>query len=1126
MSRKTVYFGLATILILSAAIILIGGLGWGQKAPAGVGNLPVRDGSLEQGKTGPAMVNAKARTLSNDFGKVPIFFVPNRGQTDDQVVFYVKGADKTVYFASDGVTFAMNYPARSGNERESERWVVKLDFLDARKDVEPEGVEKTGAVLSYFRGKPEEWKTGLPAYSRIIYRDLWPGIDLAYKGEMDKLKYEFIIHAGSDPSKIRLAYRGAEKVVLTAEGRLEVKTPVGGFEDDIPVAYQEVDGRRAGVPVTYSLEDVAERQSSAVVSGPRITPAAGPENRTHFYGFVVGEYDRSRTLVLDPAVIVYCGYIGGPSDQGYIGGGRPQCGIAVDDSGNAYISGQTSSNELTFPVTVGPDLTYNGDLDIFIAKVDPSGASLVYCGYIGGAGTDDWSAIAVDDLGNVYVTGFTTSTEATFPVMIGPDLTHNGGRDAFIAKANASGTGLDYCGYIGGINDDEGLDIVVDEVGNAYVSGRTTSTEVTFPAKVGPDLTHNGGRDAFVAKVNASGTGLDYCGYIGGSGEDDGSGIAIDQMGNAFVSGNVWSTEATFPVKVGPDLTHNGGGDVYVAKVDSSGIGLDYCGYIGGSTGDAWSEITVDDSGNAYIAGSTTSSQSTFPVVVGPDLTYNGAGDSFVAKVESSGTALVYCGYIGGSGREEGTGIALDSSGNVFITGFTNSSEATFPVVDGPDLTYNGGFDAFVTKVDSSGTAVVYCGYIGGVNDDVGHGIALDASGNAYITGNAASSEATFPVTVGPDLTINGPRNTFVAKVGDIPGPPITSLLPDSAEAGDPGFLLSVIGSDFVNGAVVRWGGSARPTTFVSEFEVDATIDASDLAAGRTVQVTVRNPDGGVSNALPFTIDNPLPSLASLSTTHVTGGGAAFTLTVQGSSFVPNSVVRWNGSARATTYVSATELQAAITATDIATGGVAQVTVFNPAPAGGASGALALQVSTYTLASTPASVTVTAGQSATYTVQMTPQYGSFDSAVTFTCAGLPSKCAASFAPASATPGAAAVSTILTLTTAATSSSTGAAGASFFGITGFGPPTLGLLAFVMTLFLGNAIRRRFPWRLSRRWLAVAVLICLVIVIGSCSAGGGDNNPPPYTGTPKGTHQISVQGTSENMTVPTVVTLVVN
>jgi len=206
-------------------------------------------------------------------------------------------------------------------------------------------------------------------------------------------------------------------------------------------------------------------------------------------------------------------------------------------------------------VTVGPDLTNNGGSDAFVAKLNAAGTALVYCGYIGGLSSDSASAIAVNASGNAYVIGATQSTQTTFPETGGPDLTHNGDNDAFIAKVNASGSALSYCGYIGGENYDVVEAVAVDGSGNAYVTGYTASTEGTFPDAVGPDLTFNGGLDAFVAKVNSAGTSLAYCGYIGGSADDRGMSVAVDASGNAYLTGSTLSTEASFPETVGPDLT-------------------------------------------------------------------------------------------------------------------------------------------------------------------------------------------------------------------------------------------------------------------------------------------------------------------------------------------------------------------------------------------------------------------------------------------------------------------------------------------------------------------------------------------------------------------------------------------
>lgn len=287
---------------------------------------------------------------------------------------------------------------------------------------------------------------------------------------------------------------------------------------------------------------------------------------------------------------------------------------------------------------MGPDLSYNGgDYDAFVTKINAQGTSLDYCGYIGGAGSSDLSAdIEVDSLGNAYVTGQTDSNESSFPVSVGPDLTHNGSDDAFVVKVDAQGTALCYCGYIGGSDQDEGNGIAVDTQGNTYVTGRTSSDESSFPVTVGPDLTHNGSDDAFLAKVDAQGANLVYCGYVGGIDTETGNGIALDSQGNAYVTGWASSDESSFPVAVGPDLTHNGGQeDVFVTRVNDTGNGLDYCGYIGGDgSGEGSMRISVDGSGNAFVVGWTNSDESVFPVTTGPDLTFNGGiYDCFLATI-------------------------------------------------------------------------------------------------------------------------------------------------------------------------------------------------------------------------------------------------------------------------------------------------------------------------------------------------------------------------------------------------------------------------------------------------------------------------------------------------------------
>jgi uncharacterized repeat protein (TIGR02543 family) len=714
-------------------------------------------------------VNAK---IDNDYGKMPLTFIPNQGQMDKQVYYYVQGKDKTVYFTSEGVTYSLN------SKDFSQRWVVKLEFVGAKKNLKPESLEQSGTKVSYFKGKPEQWHAGLQAASKIIYRELWRGIDLVYYGTVNKMKYEFIVHPGADPSQIKLAYRGAESVKENTQGQLEVQTPIGGFFDDTPIAWQDIAGKRESVTLKYAIE---KRKSGKETGDTSVVT----------YGFSVGKYDPEKVLILDPAVIVYCGYIGGSGED-------VDYGIAVDASGCAYVTGCSLSHETAFPVTVGPDLTYNGGYyDAFVAKVKADGTGLVYCGYIGGSSVDSGTGIAVDGDGCAYINGVTSSTESTFPVTVGPDLTYNGGDyDVFVAKVMTDGSGLDYCGYIGGSNMDMGEGITLDASGSVYVTGRTDSDQTTFPVAVGPYLTHKGGQDVFVAKVNAAGNGLVYCGYIGSPGYDEAWEIAVDTLGCAYVIGDTNSGQTTFPVAGGPDLTYNGGSyDAFVAKVKADGTGLVYCGYIGGAGFEKGIGIAVDASGSAYVMGYTDSDQTTFPVFVGPYLAYNGGDyDAFVAKVKADGTAFDYCGYIGGSDFDFGYGIAVDALGCAYVTGSTLSKETTFPVIGGPGLTHNGGYDTYVAKVNASGTALDYCGYIGGSGGEVAYAITVDGSSSAYVTGYTSATETTFPVTVGPDLSFNGVYDAFVAKIS---GNPIYTV---NFAAGNGGSLTGVTSQTIAEG--------------------------------------------------------------------------------------------------------------------------------------------------------------------------------------------------------------------------------------------------------------------------------------------------------------------------------------
>lgn len=676
------------------------------------------------------------------YGRLPLYFIENIGQIRGGSEFYLQGSDKTIFFSRQGLTFAFIDQAS--------RWSLKLDFVNPSSEMRLEGSGESDAVFSYFNGPATSWKSRARSFSRITYRNIWPGIDLEYSGTVQRMKYSFRVAPGADPSMIRLAYRGATRIETNSKGELEVATPAGAFHDESPVSFQRSPYKTQNIATSYSLDRKGD---------------------VSIYSFNVARYDRTRELIIDPAVLIYSGFIGGSGDDAAYA-------IAVDSAKNAYVTGETSSTQTNFPVVAGPDLTYNGgSSDAFIAKVNAAGTALVYCGFIGGSQSDKGRAVAVDSGGNAYVTGETFSDQTTFPVLTGPGLTGNAGPDVFVTKVNPAGTGLVYSGFIAGASRDFATGIAVDSGGNAYVTGYTDSTQASFPVVAGPDLTHNGGIDGFVAKVNPSGSGLIFAGYVGGVGDDYARAIAVDPSFNVYITGDTASTETSFPLVTGPDLTYNlGPTDAFVVKVNANGGGLGYSGYVGGPGSDAGYGIAVDSAGNAYVTGETNATG--FPVVGGPDASFNGATDTFVTKVNAAGSALVYSGFIGGTGIDRGFGIAVDTAGNAYIAGETSSFQTSFPVVGGPKLVSNGLLDAFVARVNPAGSLLVYAGYIGGPGNDYGRAVALDSDGNAYFAGYTESTTG-FPAVAGPDLSYNGGFiDAWVAKIERQPDtvPPVIAV--------------------------------------------------------------------------------------------------------------------------------------------------------------------------------------------------------------------------------------------------------------------------------------------------------------------------------------------------------------
>ena len=564
---------------------------------------------------------------------LPLAFIENRGQVEGDADFYVQGSDRLLYFNREGITFVL-----AGRE-DGPSWTVKLDFVDSASDAAPRGVEPRAERFHYFRGAPADWTTDVPAFGRLVYRDLWPGIDLIFSGTVDRLKYAFHVRPGGDPSRISLRYRGAETVTVTRSGTLRVETPAGAFEDGRPRAWQPDPSGTKCVAMAYAVD-------------------AGPdESAAVHYGFDLGEYDRDRLLILDPVLRIYCGFLGGS--------GRDEALAAAQDMlGNAHVAGWTLSAAASFPDKVGPASKAGGQADAFVAKVMKDGSGLYFCGFLGGDGADRALGIAVDAMGCSYVVGQTDSTAKTFPVEGGLDATSNGLTDGFVAKVSYDGAGIEYAGFLGGAGADAVTGVDLDVLGRAYLTGWTESDAATFPVEGGPGLVPAGQRDAFAARIAADGQRLDYCGYLGGADDDEGRACATDASFRLVVAGWTASDAQSFPVKTGPALSPGGGKDAFVARISSDGSSLDYCGYLGGTADEEALAVDTDAEGRATVAGWTASVESGpkgFPVKDGPDVTYNGGpADAFVTRLSSgrfeSGLLRLPRRRRGGSGRGDRPG--------------------------------------------------------------------------------------------------------------------------------------------------------------------------------------------------------------------------------------------------------------------------------------------------------------------------------------------------------------------------------------------------------------------------------------------------------------------------------------
>lgn len=701
-------------------------------------------------------------SLQGHVQQLPLHFEPNRGQSSGQVKFLARGPGYTLFLTPDEVALSLTKP-RTKDNPPTHGDVVRMRFVDGGAE-DIIGQRRLPGVSNYLTGSDaRDWRLNVPHYATVKSVNVYPGVDVIYYGSQRRLEYDFIVAPGADPARIRLAFAGVEALNVDAEGNLIMHTGGGELVQHRPTIYQTIDGKKIGVEGEY------------VVEGEQV-------------GFHIAAYDPKHTLIIDP-VLAYSSYLGGASfDYGF--------GVATGADGSAYLVGATASAD--FPVTAG---VHAANFDAFVAKLNATGNALVYSTFLGGADYEAAFNITLDAAGDAYVVGYTESTN--FPTTpgahdrrCGTDGTCSPNQfgltfDAFAVKLNSAGV-LRYSTYLGGGGDDRATGVAVDAAGNAYLTGNTTS--IDFPTLHAYQGTIGGGffGDAFVTKLNATGSGLLYSTYLGGGGDEGngaglGGAIAVDAGGHAYVTGYTTSTD--FPTKRPFQAALRGFTDAFVTKLAPGGNTLEYSTYLGGSFGTVGRAIAVDRFGRAHVAGDTSSSD--FPTKNARQAANRGATDAFVTRFSAAGNTLVYSTYLGGrpimlasgdsyGGDDSATGIALDADGNVYIAGQTNASG--FPVtsnaldktcgtdarcnfiwdLDGPSLSS----DAFLVKLGANGTTLLYGTYVGGSAADGAQAVAVDARNNIYLAGYTES--ANWPTTRGAlDRGFNGEADAFIVKFGE-----------------------------------------------------------------------------------------------------------------------------------------------------------------------------------------------------------------------------------------------------------------------------------------------------------------------------------------------------------------------
>jgi Big-like domain-containing protein/centrosomal CEP192-like protein/beta-propeller repeat-containing protein/ASPM-SPD-2-Hydin domain-containing protein/HYDIN/CFA65/VesB family protein len=808
---------------------------------------------IATGAANPASPTPAGPSLIAAYGNLPLSFEANVGQVDPSVKFISRGPGYTLFLTATKVAVNLRSGPRPDHRLFVDRAektptlsnsvVIQMNLVGASQETPVRGLDELPGKANYFIGNdPAKWHTNVATYGKVKYEGIYPGVDLVYYGNQRQLEYDFVVSPGADPNAILLKFDGVLPEIDSA-GDLVLHTDEGDVHFRRPLAYQSVrEEERNGTSNRRLVE------SRFVLRG---------NNKV---AFEVAPYDHSRPLVIDP-VLVYSTYLGGSFPDEALS-------IAVDSSGAAYVTGITCSAD--FPVTTGAydttshngsggncPMSQNSFEDAFVTKFNAAGTALVYSTYIGGSASDRGYDIAVDSSGNAYIAGQTASTD--YPTTTGAFITTcpggvNGCNTGTVTKLNSTGSALVYSTYLGGPGNMGATGIAVNSSGQAYVTG---ATDESFPTTASAFQASNPkfGLNPIFAVLNASGSNLVYATFLGGTGGNfnPGSqafGVAIDSLGKAYITG--WTDSPDFPTttgafqtKCGTDGLCNGLWDAFVAKLDptkSGAASLVYSTFLGGSGTDFGLGIAVDSSGNAYVTGTTGANVNTqfvgssalpskdFPTTAGAfQATCPGTcttDSAWVTKLNASGSALLYSTYLGGNGNTDAGyfgSIALDSALNAYVTGFTAATD--FPTQNPVQKTYGGGTaDAYVTELNSNGSALVFSTYLGGSSLDEAISIALDKSADMYVTGLTSSTN--FPHTAGAFQTACPGSCTyyhaFLTKIGRFN---TSTLLSSSLNP-------SIFGQSVTFTATVKSSTTGTPTGTVTFKDGTTTLGTVALNSG------------------------------------------------------------------------------------------------------------------------------------------------------------------------------------------------------------------------------------------------------------------------------------------------------